>query len=825
MNCVVVPQEMPHLPPEILAHIFTEFELLIADQGYLWPYSSERNADFARLAFVSKAWQRSAYDVLYGHLVIDWRKTTVVKLLTSFKNNSQLSSMVKIFSVRFMDKDALLRRERDRFERSSECDALYVRCHQEVHAQLDDGYSSEQTAYDSDVCLDNACWEATDDLLYPEVHEIAWKRVTESGDLDWTGKKGVAALFEFIRTLSGLIRLELYNVPPNLPQKQTSSLELAAIFAQLTSLGLSGMGFGSVTTLISLTPHIKSLKLTTMFAEKLDIASVPTPVVNLSQLVDLELQGVPSTIVANLLGHMPALINLTLQDSPSDSSAPGFLETNELPQLHRLTAFNAGPLTTAILACTGKLLTHLTICGYSKGSSYMYGDFDNDHIRRAIAIPGLTNVRSLALHLKKFDDELLDSLSQFFRVNKQFNSVETEAEEIPDQLVAALPTGLKTLRIVDTAQNREDANVIPKAIELVKQTKHLSSLVKISLHYRRAAERTEEDLRPLREEAEARGIELEFSAAVLCRPAYLAPPQDNPFDPAKPTLLFIHPSINSSAVFNEQFIDSRLREGWNLIAIDSRFNGWTEAAELERDDYTFEEGAEELIECLDRLEVKEFSIVGACWAGTNIGAWMTVKIPSRIKSVVLMSPGPHDAHKAVANEMHEEWLGPYLEDRKVNGHNRIARELIDISAGSFLGDPSLDPDLFNMYSTYLEQRYGAGRSPYDMIQLIKLLDWAAIPPPSLAKISCPVLIFYGALDTTSSEASGRGWCEALTGANGGKGPEFVNVAGGGHNLTMTAAGIVNRLLVGFFFRHLGEGSGTMASPALSSMFEPLPAEE
>ncbi|KAI5479423.1 hypothetical protein MNV49_003567 [Pseudohyphozyma bogoriensis] len=470
---------MPHLPPEILTLIFHELTLLVLASDHPWPSISINNTTFARLALVSKAWQRSAYDVLYGHLHVDWRKTTALKLLKSLKKNPQLQSPVKRVSVNFMDDAALRGMQFARFQDTTEYDELYDRCHDQVHDKLD-GLCSKIYGPEYVSKCGKRCWDATFDLMVPTIDEVVHARLDESGDLEWAGKKEAAALLKFISSLTNLRHLELANLRPALPRTQISSPELAVIFAQLTSLSFRRAELGTVTTILNLTPHIKALKLSnitssTSYPEQ-DLISAT----NLSQLGNLHLDEILPNVGAAILSHSHALVNLQIREDPSLAYRQLWVGAVKLPQLQNLIVFRGGSLANAILTSSTKL----------------------------------QSITSLHLRVKELNEPWLDSLYTFFQVNNQLTRIEVDAEGIPDQLVAALPTGLNTLRIVDGTKVQDNSGVVTRTNNLAMRTAHLSSLTKLSIHHRHAEDGNEEESRQLREEMQARGIEFELEFGV-----------------------------------------------------------------------------------------------------------------------------------------------------------------------------------------------------------------------------------------------------------------------------------------------------------------------
>ncbi|KAL8286660.1 hypothetical protein RQP46_004188 [Phenoliferia psychrophenolica] len=88
-------------PPEILLHILSFASNSYSGEHYT--VLNERNADLARLARVSRAFQEGTYSVLYGDLRVVWFADKVKKLQKAFKANAHLLPIVRRLEATAVD--------------------------------------------------------------------------------------------------------------------------------------------------------------------------------------------------------------------------------------------------------------------------------------------------------------------------------------------------------------------------------------------------------------------------------------------------------------------------------------------------------------------------------------------------------------------------------------------------------------------------------------------------------------------------------------------------------------------------------------------------
>jgi pimeloyl-ACP methyl ester carboxylesterase len=78
-------------------------------------------------------------------------------------------------------------------------------------------------------------------------------------------------------------------------------------------------------------------------------------------------------------------------------------------------------------------------------------------------------------------------------------------------------------------------------------------------------------------------------------------------DWSQPTLLLIHYGGFSSAAWQRQVHDERLKRASNMLAMDAVFHGWTTGARREGK-YSWKEAAENYLCALDKLFVPRRSV-------------------------------------------------------------------------------------------------------------------------------------------------------------------------------------------------------------------------
>ncbi|KAL8286778.1 hypothetical protein RQP46_004306 [Phenoliferia psychrophenolica] len=110
------PHRSLSFPPEVLLLV-----LSFASDSYIGGEAetlNARNAELARIALVSRAFQAATYSVLYGDLRLPWMADTVKQLRKSFSKNSQLLPLVRRLEASAVDEYAWV--EDDYDSRSSD---------------------------------------------------------------------------------------------------------------------------------------------------------------------------------------------------------------------------------------------------------------------------------------------------------------------------------------------------------------------------------------------------------------------------------------------------------------------------------------------------------------------------------------------------------------------------------------------------------------------------------------------------------------------------------------------------------------------------------
>ncbi|BGP18483.1 hypothetical protein JCM10213_001201 [Rhodosporidiobolus nylandii] len=254
-----------------------------------------------------------------------------------------------------------------------------------------------------------------------------------------------------------------------------------------------------------------------------------------------------------------------------------------------------------------------------------------------------------------------------------------------------------------------------------------------------------------------------------------------PYDPSKPTLVFIHANCRSVAAFDAQLLDIRLRSRFNVLAFARRFHGRTRFSGDWEKPHDLNEAAAESIAALDALcfafQIPRYSVFAEGIAGCHV------------VSLVLASPG----ELSIPNTTVAIGLRTILDDLcqnkdgKGDGSGTIPQRALDDNAEYCFG-------------------YGTGHSSIELRQLfLAEANRMPIPAEERAKVTCPVLLLHGTRDTLVSPLSAaEEWQRGFVNAKGGA--DLKSITDGPHLLSFIDANVVNRILLAFTSQTLSQES-------------------
>ncbi|GAA5872121.1 hypothetical protein JCM1840_006324 [Sporobolomyces johnsonii] len=271
------------------------------------------------------------------------------------------------------------------------------------------------------------------------------------------------------------------------------------------------------------------------------------------------------------------------------------------------------------------------------------------------------------------------------------------------------------------------------------------------------------------------------------------PPADGELDPSKPNLVFIHAPTCSTASFNRQFDDRRLRAAANLIGIDGRLHGRTEGTEWPRR-YTIDDAADCIQAVVDKLGFS-FYLFGEGVLGCRVSSWLAIRRPKKVLGMMLASPAFPLEDPNIAASL--ERLGQFLCANKTpNGTGACPPEALEGIAGYFFGSDERQKERKEEFKVGFEKRYGAGFGSHDTLALASYGTRERIPADLLATITCPVVILSGGADTDVSPLKAcEEWQQAFTSAKGGA--RLHIIASAPTLMSWTDYNIVNRMLASF----------------------------
>lgn len=220
-----------------------------------------------------------------------------------------------------------------------------------------------------------------------------------------------------------------------------------------------------------------------------------------------------------------------------------------------------------------------------------------------------------------------------------------------------------------------------------------------------------------------------------------------------------------------------LREGYRLIAYDSRGHGESSPDPSGRYDYA--SLVDDAVRVMDDRQVHRAAVVGMSM-GSAVGAALALAHPDRVRALVAITP----AHLGHPSRDPERW-------------ERLAHGLEEGGAEGFVqayGEPGVDPATLDLMRTVMRQRMSRHRYPGAVAACLRLTttDAAFGGEDALRDIRCPALV-VGSQDRLDPEhplRTARRWADLIPGAR------FV-VEGEGESPLAWRGGSLSRVIGAF----------------------------
>ena len=240
------------------------------------------------------------------------------------------------------------------------------------------------------------------------------------------------------------------------------------------------------------------------------------------------------------------------------------------------------------------------------------------------------------------------------------------------------------------------------------------------------------------------------------------------FDPAKPTVVFIHGVLNDHSVW---ILQSRYmaHHGWNVLAVDlpghCRSGGEAPA--------TVEEAADFIAALLDAAGVQKAALVGHSW-----GSLIALEAASRLKERV--------SHLVLVGTAYPMKVSPTLIEASLNDPMK-ALTMINVFSRSTLAAPpsALGPGTWVYGANMaLGRRVLASNTKVNVFHRgFKACDSYANGEVAVTQITCPVLFVLGEQDQMTQARAAKGLI--ATAKSAGKSVQICSLPVGHHQMTET----------------------------------------
>jgi pimeloyl-ACP methyl ester carboxylesterase len=239
-----------------------------------------------------------------------------------------------------------------------------------------------------------------------------------------------------------------------------------------------------------------------------------------------------------------------------------------------------------------------------------------------------------------------------------------------------------------------------------------------------------------------------------------------PFNPAQPTVVFIHGVLNDHSVW---ILQSRYlaHHGWNVLAVDLPGHCKSEGEAPA----SVEAGADFVAALLDAAEVQKAALVGHSW-----GSLIALEAAARLQDRV--------SHLALVGTAYPMKVSPVLIEASLNDPMK-GIQMINLFMRSTLAAPpsALGPGTWvHGASTALGKRVLASNTEVNLFHRgFVACDSYAGGEAAMAQLTSPVLFLLGAVDQMTTPRAAQGLIKVAQAA--GKTHQVVSVPVGHHQMS------------------------------------------
>jgi pimeloyl-ACP methyl ester carboxylesterase len=238
------------------------------------------------------------------------------------------------------------------------------------------------------------------------------------------------------------------------------------------------------------------------------------------------------------------------------------------------------------------------------------------------------------------------------------------------------------------------------------------------------------------------------------------------FDPAKPTVVFIHGVLHDHSVW---ILQSRYmaNHGWNVLAVDLPGHCRSEGEASS----SVEEAADFIVHLLDAAGVQQAALVGHSW-----GSLIALEAAARLKERV--------THLVLVGTAYPMKVSAALLDASLSAPEK-AIHMINVFSRATLAPPpsALGPGTWVWGSSVaLNRRVLRSNTAVNVFHRgFKACDSYANGEAAIAQVTCPVLFLLGAQDQMTSPKAAQALVAKARAA--GRPVEVVEVGVGHHQMT------------------------------------------
>ncbi|KAL1937580.1 hypothetical protein VTO73DRAFT_13075 [Trametes versicolor] len=260
------------------------------------------------------------------------------------------------------------------------------------------------------------------------------------------------------------------------------------------------------------------------------------------------------------------------------------------------------------------------------------------------------------------------------------------------------------------------------------------------------------------------------------------------FDPAKPTLIMLHPLFLDSSWMHPQLDDPRLNANFNIIVFDLRTSGKSLYRPSGR--YDLWVTAADLAHCFYHLRLPPAHIFAPELFSFSALRFAAL-FPELCLSLTLCNVTPQTELKSIFEAFEELChLWCYAED--LESFETACRELLNCYA------MDTHPDLIDELVAFWEVHYPPFRRTFALTNVNLVLNRTPMSPEQLASVRCPVLIIQAERSPTHPMEYAHQLRQALI--NVPNGAQLFNVKATHGYLSILSSSIVNQVLNKFLTR-------------------------